>query len=315
MLYHQHQHLQFDDMDQLMAYFLDCLAQADPDPRFYSDREDVAVMPFQLMKQPAKRYIILHSTFTTNAKRDGEFYPYVKKIAHMTDKLTGIISSTTAEAEDVHARIPGTRSYTVPVSYIPNRQFAKAFSTANRTPGQIIAVARVTKLKQLDHIINIAIMLHQKLPEIDLKIYGYEDSTSDAKTVNHLHQMIKDQQSDDYIHFCGYVQDLTEVYEDADVLALTSQFEGFSMAILEALSHGCPVVSYDINYGPGEMVESGVNGELVAADDSRSMYEKLLALLTNEDLLKTYSWQSMIPLNQFSEDSVKADWLKVIEDV
>ncbi|KRM45313.1 glycosyltransferase [Lentilactobacillus parabuchneri] len=315
MLYHQHQHLQFDDMDQLMAYFLDCLAQADPDPRFYSDREDVAVVPFQLMKQPAKRYIILHSTFTTNAKRDGEFYPYVKKIAHMTDKLTGIISSTTAEAEDVHARIPGTQSYTVPVSYIPNRQFAKAFSTANRTPGQIIAVARVTKLKQLDHIINIAIMLHQKLPEVDLKIYGYEDSTSDAKTVNHLHQMIKDQQADDYIHFCGYVQDLTEVYEDADVLALTSQFEGFSMAILEALSHGCPVVSYDINYGPGEMVESGVNGELVAADDIRSMYEKLLALLTNEDLLKTYSWQSMIPLNQFSEDSVKADWLKVIEGV
>lgn len=233
----------------------------------------------------------------------------------MTDKLTGIISSTTAEAEDVHARIPGTQSYTVPVSYIPNRQFAKAFSTANRTPGQIIAVARVTKLKQLDHIINIAIMLHQKLPEVDLKIYGYEDSTSDAKTVNHLHQMIKDQQADDYIHFCGYVQDLTEVYEDADVLALTSQFEGFSMAILEALSHGCPVVSYDINYGPGEMVESGVNGELVAADDIRSMYEKLLALLTNEDLLKTYSWQSMIPLNQFSEDSVKADWLKVIEGV
>lgn len=314
MLTHNHRHLQFDDIDHLMAYFLDCLAAKDPDPRFYCDREDIAVIPFQLMAQPAKHYVILHSTFTQTAKRDGAFYPYIEMVAKMSDRLTGIISSTTAEAVDVQARIPDIPSYTVPVSYLPDAQFAKTIDFNNRRPGQLIAVARVTKMKQLDHIINITLQLHQQLPFVDLKIYGYEDSTSDPKTVGHLHQLITDNQAESYIHFCGYVKDLTPVYEQADLLALTSQFEGFSMAVLEALGHGCPVVSYDINYGPGEMIQNGVNGQLITPDDEQAMYAIIKQLLLDQDRLRTYSQQTLIPMKRFSATAVASDWLKVIND-
>lgn len=314
MLTHDGRHLQFDDLDQLMAYFLDCLAAADDDPRFYCDREDIAVKPFKLMQQPAKRYVILHSTFTENAQRNGKFYPYVKIISTMTDKLTGIISSTINEAADVHARIPGTKAYTVPVSYLPNERFNAHFDFSKRKPYQLIAVARVTKLKQLDHIIDITQSLHEIFPYIDLKIYGYEDSTSDPTTVNQLHRSVIDNHADSFIHFCGYVQDLTTVYETADLLVLTSQYEGFSMAVLEALGHGCPVVSYDINYGPSEMVKNSVNGQLIKPDDTKALFETIKHLLMNRDLLKIDSEQAMVPLHKFSEDAVKQDWLQVINE-
>lgn len=314
MLNHGGKHHQFDDLDQLMAYFLDCLSLTDNDPRFYSDREDIALPPFKLMKQSAKRYVILHSVFTTNAKPDGDLYPYIKMIQQMPDKLTGIISSTTAEAKDVQFRLPEIKSFAVPVSYIPNGQFNKQLDFNKRIPGQLIAVARVTKIKQLDQIINIALKLHQKLPNVDLKIYGYEDSTSNPATVSHLHQMVSANHAEDYIHFCGYVQDLTQIYEQADILALTSEFEGFSMAVLEALEHGCPVVSYDINYGPSEMIKDGINGKLIAPNDVESMYNVILRLLSNQELLRTYSQLTMEPLRKFSDDEVKQNWLKVIQE-
>jgi poly(glycerol-phosphate) alpha-glucosyltransferase len=314
MLTHGGRHLQFDDLDHLMAYFLDCLAKADTDPRFYCDREDIAVLPFGLMNQPAKRYIVLHSTFTQNAQRNGDFYPYVKQIAKMTNRLAGIISSTAAETADVSARIPGVKAYTVPVSYLPATAFMNQPAFANRKRGQLIAVARVTKMKQLDHIIHITLRLHQTLPFVDLKIYGYEDSTSDPQTVQQLHRLITDNQAAAYIHFCGYVKDLTPAYEQADITVLTSQFEGFSMAVLEALGHGCPVVSYDVNYGPGEMIKTGINGALIQPNDQEAMYTAIKQLLVDQTRLAVYSRQATEPLQRFSAAAVRKDWLEVIED-
>ena len=39
--------------------------------------------------------------------------------------------------------------------------------------------------------------------------------------------------------------------------------EGFSLALLESLAHGVPVISYDIKYGPGELITSDFNGYLI----------------------------------------------------
>lgn len=39
--------------------------------------------------------------------------------------------------------------------------------------------------------------------------------------------------------------------------------EGFSLALLESLAHGVPVISYDIKYGPSELITSDFNGYLI----------------------------------------------------
>ena len=50
--------------------------------------------------------------------------------------------------------------------------------------------------------------------------------------------------------------------------------EGFSLSLLESLSHGVPVISYDIKYGPAEMINNGENGYLIQKDDENALYEK-----------------------------------------
>ena len=47
------------------------------------------------------------------------------------------------------------------------------------------------------------------------------------------------------------------------------------MALLEAQGHGCPAISYDINYGPAEIIDNNISGELIPANDCDALYQSL----------------------------------------
>lgn len=312
-LRHNGQLWQFDNQTELMGYFLDCLAADDSDAAFYSDREDVAIPAFKLMTQPAKRYLILHSIFTQNAKRDGELFPYFQQAIDLKDKLSGIIVSTKQEASDIHARFPKVQTNVIPVSYLDDQLIQKHESFGDRIPGKVIAVARITPLKQLAHIIRAIILVHEHLPFVTLDIYGYQD-VNDFQEGNALRQLVKQSKAESYITFKGYLHDLSSAYRHADLLALTSSYEGFAMAILEALSYGCPVLSYDINYGPEEMIQNGQNGELIKANDERQLYRRILHLLTHRDILQRYSLNAPASVEKYSASHVQQIWHDFIQN-
>lgn len=304
---------QFDNQTELMGYFLDCLAANDFAATFYSDREDVAVPAFRLMTKPAKRYVILHSIFTQNAKRNGEPFPYFQQAIDLKDKLSGIIVSTKQEASDIHSRFPMVKTTTIPVSYLDDQLIKQPASFSDRIPGKVIAVARITPLKQLSHIIQAVVLVHKHLPFVTLDIYGYED-VNDFQEGNGLRKLVKQSGADSYIAFKGYVHDLASVYQHADLLTLTSSYEGFAMAILEALSYGCPVLSYDINYGPAEMIQNQQNGELISAGDEHELYRRLLHLLTHREILQRYGQNAPASVEKYSASHVQQIWHNFIQN-
>jgi poly(glycerol-phosphate) alpha-glucosyltransferase len=82
--------------------------------------------------------------------------------------------------------------------------------------------------------------------------------------------------------------------DTAAVLLLTSRFEGQSLAITEALAHGTPAVSYDVAYGPGELIEHGVSGYLVPPGDVAGLSEALSSILgsvSEIDRMSLAGWQ------------------------
>ena len=62
-------------------------------------------------------------------------------------------------------------------------------------------------------------------------------------------------------------------FQHATASLLTSQYEGFGMTIMESIHNGCPVVSYDVRYGPSELIIDGENGLLIDAGDDRLLME------------------------------------------
>ena len=70
---------------------------------------------------------------------------------------------------------------------------------------------------------------------------------------------------------CGYENDKKIIYGDKSFLVLTSKYEGFGMVLLEALQHKLPVISYDVKYGPKEIVQNGFNGYLIVPNDIKEL--------------------------------------------
>jgi glycosyltransferase involved in cell wall biosynthesis len=79
------------------------------------------------------------------------------------------------------------------------------------------------------------------------------------------------------------VQDTGPIYRQADVLVLTSDFEGTPNVVLEAMASGLPVVATRVG-GVPEVVSHGETGYLTDPGDERSMTDALLGLINSPNL-------------------------------
>ena len=306
----QNQELQFDNQNEFRAYFLDQLVANDPDALLINDRSDVTLAAFRLMHTSPRRYQVFHSAFTQDGQSNSEISPIYQPINEMLNQgqLTGLISSTKREAMDASRRFNTNMSFAIPVTFLSQTQLEKSIPSTQRQVGHFIAVARLTKVKQLDQLINVIIRLHEDFPKVQLDIYGYSDGWNNYQTVNELKKIINNQGADHYIHFCGYQHDLTRVYETAQAEILTSQYEGFAMALLEAQGHGCPAISYDINYGPTEIIDNNISGELIPANDCDALYQSLRQLLVDPKLFHRYTQNAQHAAAKFSLNEVAKKW-------
>lgn len=121
-----------------------------------------------------------------------------------------------------------------------------------------VVLSRLTAEKRLDHMIS-AVANADSSPQLD--IYGHGDEYS------RLEEMITELGIGDSIHLCGYDLRARERFEDASFTLLTSIREGQGLVLLEAMAVGCIPISYDIDYGPSDIITHGVDGFLVPNGD------------------------------------------------
>ena len=81
--------------------------------------------------------------------------------------------------------------------------------------------------------------------------------------------------------FEGWQDDLASYYKTADLFLLTSNYEGYGMTVVEALSAGCPVVMTDVGCA-GDVVESGKNGLVVPVGDEKALTRAVIKVLSGE---------------------------------
>lgn len=296
--------LDFDTIEDFRAHFFDEIVKQDDHAVLYADRSDYTLKAFTKMKEKCPRYMIFHSAVTNNGLSNGDIFDIYKPIEEMLKQgqLTGLVSSTKREAQDAGRLFKTEHSYAIPVTY--KKDDIKHVSFSQRTPYSIIAVARLDAVKQLDHIIVAVQKLHQKYPQMVLKFYGYGDSSETPR----LKKMVKDLNAEDYIKFEGYKQDLTDIYDHAWLEVLTSKFEGFAMALLESQEHGVCSISYDINYGPSEIIQDKASGVLLAPNDQVGLVKTIDELLSEPELIKQYSEQAYRGLDQYSFKNVAKTW-------
>jgi glycosyltransferase involved in cell wall biosynthesis len=104
------------------------------------------------------------------------------------------------------------------------------------------------------------------------------------------------------VFFTGHLQDVRPVYQDIDMLALTSYTEGFPNVLLESLSMNRPILATDVG-GVADIVEDNVTGRLVQPGDVEGIANGLLGMIQNPDearRLMANGRQAVVDKFQFS---------------
>ena len=95
---------------------------------------------------------------------------------------------------------------------------------------------------------------------------------------------------------------------------LSSDFEGLSNALLEAMTMGFPCVSTDCE-GSTDVIENGVNGLLVPRGDEDAMFKAMLTLAEREEYREQLGKQAKKTLERFKEERVAEEWAEMIERI
>jgi GalNAc-alpha-(1->4)-GalNAc-alpha-(1->3)-diNAcBac-PP-undecaprenol alpha-1,4-N-acetyl-D-galactosaminyltransferase len=119
----------------------------------------------------------------------------------------------------------------------------------------------------------------------------------------------------DRVRLPGVIKDPERVLRQSDFFVLSSRYEGFPMALLEAMACGLPVVSFDCHSGPREMIQNGVNGLLVPPNDVDALAKAMAHLMGNEHERKRLGEQATAVAEKFSLAKVTQMWRSLLESI
>jgi glycosyltransferase involved in cell wall biosynthesis len=141
----------------------------------------------------------------------------------------------------------------------------------------LIYTAQLTSRKRVDLFLHVVADLRVRHPDLRAAILG------DGPLRNDLERLANSLEIGDHVDFLGFREDTERYYNRAKVFVLTSSAEGLSLAMLEAMSCGLPVVVPAVG-DLGDVVRNGMTGYLIEQDDQEAFVATLSDLLQHEDL-------------------------------
>ena len=176
---------------------------------------------------------------------------------------------------------------------------------------QVMAAGRIAPVKGFDHLLAAWKIVHQKQPEWQLHIYG--DDYSNTKS--QLQIQIKNYELDHVVAFKDSVDNLPQTMLQYSVYVMSSVTECFPMVLLEALSVGLPIVSYDCPNGPRHIISNEVDGLLVANQNPQALANGLLQVLENEMLRQNMGVKAKINSSKFETSKIMQKWLDLFKQL
>ena len=189
--------------------------------------------------------------------------------------------------------------------YMYNPTSFQTYGRTNKIDNKtVIAVGRFVYQKNFEALIEIWHDVYKIHPDWKLRIVG------EGALRKKYEQLIASLGLTESVELPGYSSDVASEMMKASIYAMTSQYEGFGLVLLEAQSCGLPIVSYDLPYGPAEIVTNNKDGFIVANKDKKAFADALNTLIENAELREKMGCNATKNVERFAPDRIINQWLK-----
>lgn len=173
----------------------------------------------------------------------------------------------------------------------------------------IVYVGRVAELqKKVSRLIDIWENLSVRIPSWHLTVVGDGDALPTCREEADRRQLQN-------IHFTGYKNDVNPYLRKASIIVLVSDYEGFPMSLLEAMSNGCVPVCYNSFDALADLVNDGKEGLNIQHLDKDAFINSIIQLTEAPDRLRAMRLNAFKKSQKFEISKIIEKWLDLIEDI
>ncbi|GAB4167774.1 MAG: hypothetical protein Kow00108_00390 [Calditrichia bacterium] len=173
----------------------------------------------------------------------------------------------------------GLESQKIEVIYngIPDNFLNNKIRSMENRDKTILFVGRLAEVKNVTTLLKALQLLIEDSVMVKLILVG------DGPLRNSLEQTAKDLNLGNNISFLGFKSDVRQYYEIADCFVLPSYYEGISIALLEAMAYGLPVIASNVG-GNKEIIKHNRNGYLFEPDDYKTLARYIHDILEKKEI-------------------------------
>jgi glycosyltransferase involved in cell wall biosynthesis len=173
----------------------------------------------------------------------------------------------------------------------------------------IITAGRFTRQKGYDLLIPAYAQVAARHPDWRLRIFGRGEVQAQLEALIDEHGLAE------VVSLEGPARDLAGEMERASMYVLSSRFEGLPLVLLEAMSKGMAVVSYDCPTGPADVVDDHRNGLLVPPQDVDGLAAGMLELIEDRELRRRCAAAAVETAGDYTMDAVGPQWEALLQDL
>lgn len=239
-----------------------------------------------------------------NAFVAGEFR-FQRQCRAVAVRMADAVVTLTAESQALLlARYCARCSVHIPNPIDPQLLTPRAYCAQSQ---KIISVGRLCTAKDFERLVAVAARVLPQHPGWTWDIYGEGEREPVIARAITRHGLTG------RVRLMGAVHDLYARYPDYAILVMTSRYEGFPMALLEGMACGLPLVAFDVQTGPREIIVHGVTGCLVPPGDTAAMAACVSGLIEAPELRRSMSEANVRRRARFGAADCAARWEALLE--
>ena len=188
---------------------------------------------------------------------------------------------------------------------IPNPVSVSNVGGIKPNPFEISTAGRLEPQKNHKMLIDAISIVKETHPAVRCEIYG------EGSLQYELEERIKQLGLENHVHLPGTKTDINMLVSRSSIFVMTSNYEGLSNALIEAMMLGKACITTDY-CGSTELIHDNENGLIVHRGEARELADKIIKLFEDGDLRSKLSINAKKTAEKYNSKTVLKDWERTI---